>query len=56
MEIYSISLIVQFIMAPHIYLGRVIAVPLKLTKDGGHTFITFLVSVTLAYEVFFGHS
>jgi len=42
-------------MGLHIYLGHVIVVPLKLTKDGGHTFITFHVSVTLAYEVFFGH-
>jgi len=42
-------------MAPHIYLGHVIVVQLKLTKDGGHTFIAFYVSVTLAYEVFFGH-
>jgi hypothetical protein len=34
----------------------VIAVLLKLAKDGGHTFITFHVSGALAYEVFFGHS
>jgi len=35
--------------------GCVIVVLSKLTKDGGHTFIASFVSVTLAYEVFFGH-
>jgi len=42
-------------MNQHILLGHATVVQLKLAKDGGHTFITFHVSATLAYEVFFGH-
>jgi hypothetical protein len=39
----------------HIQLVNVIVGLLKLTKDGGHTFITFRVSKALIYEVFFGY-
>jgi len=46
---------VQFITSLRILLGHATVVLLKLTKDGGHTFIVFFVSVTLAYKVFFGH-
>ena len=50
-----IILIVQFIMPLHTYLEHVIVVLLKLAKDGGHMLITFSVSDTHTYEVFFGH-